>query len=390
MGGYSSNEERRTVSVVSVTVGDILSSDAQTLTNTVNCVGVMGKGVALAFKNRFPEMYRDYVERCRRHEVRLGKPYLYKHLYDPWILNFPTKDHWRAVSKLSDIVEGLSYLTAHYKEWGITSLAVPPLGCGNGQLDWNVVGPTLYRCFNEFNIPVNLYAPIGTPTEQLSTSFLKRETGSGLNEELRHVGTHLPPEQVALVAVVSRITREPHHRPVGRTTFQKIAYFLTEAGVPTKLRHNRGSYGPFSSELKPLVSKLMNHDVVVERKRGQMFEIIPGPTYSDARTLYMDSLKRWAPAIERVADLFLRMPRTHDAEIAATVHFAAKDLRRDLNRRPSEREVLDEVKRWKTRRRPKIDENEIAEAVRNLNLLRWVDLEPTVELPVSHDDPMYS
>src|SRR5206468_3390836 len=103
-------------------------SKAQTLVNTVNTVGVMGKGVALEFKKRFPEMYADYSRRCARHEVELGRPYLFKQLVGPWILNFPTKDHWRSLSKLTDIIEGLEYLHDHYKQWGITSLAVPPLG----------------------------------------------------------------------------------------------------------------------------------------------------------------------------------------------------------------------------------------------------------------------
>jgi O-acetyl-ADP-ribose deacetylase (regulator of RNase III) len=79
-------------------VGDLFRSEAQTWVNTVNTVGIMGKGVALEFKKRFPDMYDDYVERCRRGEVRLGKPYLFKRSTTPWVLNFPTKDHWRSVS----------------------------------------------------------------------------------------------------------------------------------------------------------------------------------------------------------------------------------------------------------------------------------------------------
>jgi hypothetical protein len=86
----------------------------------------MGKGLALEFKKRFPDMYKDYAERCKKGEVRLGRPYLYKNLVTPWILLFPTKQDWRSVSKLSDIEEGLKYLEKNYKDWGITSLAVPP------------------------------------------------------------------------------------------------------------------------------------------------------------------------------------------------------------------------------------------------------------------------
>src|ERR1700757_1325876 len=126
-----------------VLIGDIFESKAQTLVNTVNTVGVMGKGIALGFRKRFPEMYEDYVRRCERREVRLGKPYLYRCLVPPNVINFPTKDHWRSVSRLNDIVRGLEYLGVHVTEWDVTSLAVPPLGCGEGMLEWRVVGPTL-------------------------------------------------------------------------------------------------------------------------------------------------------------------------------------------------------------------------------------------------------
>ena len=99
--------------MVTVLIGDLFESGAQTLVNTVNCVGVMGKGIALAFKKKFPDMFGDYAERCNRGNVRVGMPYLYRRMYETWILNFPTKDHWRSVSKLSNIEHGLEYLYDH-------------------------------------------------------------------------------------------------------------------------------------------------------------------------------------------------------------------------------------------------------------------------------------
>ena len=119
---------------VQVLIGDLFESRAQTLVNTVNCVGVMGKGIALGFRKRFPEMFEDYVDRCEAGEIELGQPYVYEIFHTcPWVLNFPTKDHWRSVARLEDISAGLDHLKSHYKTWGITSLAVPPLGCGEGQ-----------------------------------------------------------------------------------------------------------------------------------------------------------------------------------------------------------------------------------------------------------------
>ena len=143
-----------------VLVGDIFQSEAQTLVNAVNCVGVMGKGIALEFKKRFPEMYEDYVVRCARKEVRIGEPYLFRGAALPQIINFPTKDHWKSLSRIEDIEHGLKYLLSRYKEWGISSLAVPALGCGNGQLEWQVVKPLIQKYVQEMDVPVEVYAPV--------------------------------------------------------------------------------------------------------------------------------------------------------------------------------------------------------------------------------------
>lgn len=368
-------------------VGDLFKSSAQTLVNTVNCVGIMGKGIALEFKKRFPEMYEDYAQRCDRGEVKLGRPYLFKQGGGPWVLNFPTKDHWRSVSKLSDISAGLEYLKARYKEWGITSLAVPPLGCGSGQLDWDVIGPTLYRHLSQLDIPVELYAPHGTPPKQLELNFLaRREVGSKDADGEDQV--RVSPAAVALASIVSCVTREPHHWPIGRTTFQKIAYFATETGIPTGLTYERGSYGPYAPNLKRLVGQLVNNGLLTETSHGSMFIIQLGPTYRDAREQFKAQLKEWAPTIERVADLFLRLQRTADAEIVATVHYVATELkqRSPKGSMPTEQEVFNEVKAWKARRRPSLDEKSLAEAIRYLNVLGWVRLRGSDDLQVTEPE----
>ncbi len=143
--------------MVRFVVGNLFDSKAQTLVNTVNCVGVMGKGVALEFKKRFPEMFADYVRRCKSKKVQLGRPYLFKRQDLPWILNFPTKDHWRSASRLEDIVRGLIHLREHYREWGILSLAMPALGCGCGGLEWRVVAPVLSEHLETLDMPVDVY-----------------------------------------------------------------------------------------------------------------------------------------------------------------------------------------------------------------------------------------
>lgn len=365
--------------MITVVKGDLFKSKAQTLVNTVNCVGIMGKGVALGFKKRFPEMFAEYVRRCEAGEVQLGQPYLYRSLLPPWVLNFPTKDHWRSVARLSDITNGLDFLVEHYKDWGIESLAVPPLGCGEGQLDWRVVGPTLYRRLAELDIDVELYAPHDAPEAELDPDFL----GAGGELPTGGAPVRLPASAVALATILRLVEREPYHWPVGRTTFQKVAYFASQAGIPTGLEYRRGSYGPFAEDLKRLETRLVNNGLIAESRLGRMFEVRTGPTYRDAVERYKAELEHWRPAIERVADLFLRAD-TRRAEVLASAHLASHELsersRHKNVPRPTEREVVDEVLRWKLRRRPPLEINEVASAVRGLALLGWIDVDPSEDL----------
>jgi len=364
--------------VIHVRTGDLLKSDAHALVNTVNRVGVMGKGVALQFKKRYPEMYDDYVRRCERGEVQLGKPYPYEATDGHLIINFPTKDHWRGVSNLSAIITGLRYLSRHYAEWGIRSIAVPPLGCGNGQLDWAVVGPTLFRELRKMPIEVTLYAPLGTPTNQMQLDFFT-DPAIQLPQVTGNPETTIEPSWVAIADVVARIYAHQNHWPVGRVRFQKIAYFLSALGVPTQLDHVRNSYGPFAPNLKAIEARLMNNGLLTEQRLGRMIEIGVGPTFEDARGAYRAELDKWAPEIDRVVDLFARM-QTKQTETAASIHLVAKELSEQLCRRATEVEVRDEVMRWKRNHRPPLDPVEVERTIEDLSVLGWIDIEPSPEL----------
>jgi O-acetyl-ADP-ribose deacetylase (regulator of RNase III)/uncharacterized protein YwgA len=361
---------------VAIREGDIFKSDAQTLVNTVNCVGVMGKGIALGFRKRFPEMHDDYVQRCEKGEVTLGRPYLYQRAQLPWIINFPTKDHWRSMSRLADIEAGLEFLEAHYTEWGIESLAVPPLGSGHGGLEWQVVGPTLYRHLKRFEIPVELYVPFGTSHEELQPAHLQ---SSLIAEPSPPITGRIGPDWVALLAVLDRLEGQPYRPRIGRTLFQKLAYFASVIGFDLDLRYSRSSYGPYAPELKQHISHLLNNGLIEESRLGRMLEVRLGKTYEAAARAFEGELEDFESRIERLVDLFARM-RTKDAEIAATVHFAASELA--TAGPPSELEIVDAVMRWKQRRRPPLSRDEVAQAVRGLNLLGWIEAHPTDELVV--------
>ncbi|MBM4162683.1 MAG: Appr-1-p processing protein [Ignavibacteria bacterium] len=365
--------------MIKVLIGDLFTSKMQTLVNTVNCVGVMGKGLALEFKRRFPDMFAEYVQRSRHGDIRLGKPYLFKGLLPPWILLFPTKDHWRSVSNLDAIEEGLEYLESKYREWGIESLAVPPLGCGFGELEWSIVGPTLYRHLTKLNIPIELYAPFGTPHSDLTPEFLEKQSEAQLVEMQRRNGSRIDPGLIATIEVLRRLENMPYHWPVGRIIFQKIAYFATSLELSTGLEYVRASFGPYSRELKTKLTKLVNNGLIAEERGLNMFLVRVGKTFQDARKVHEKELEAAEGAIERLTDLFCRM-NTKQAELAATVHFARQTMKTAEGYIPTEKEVLDEVMRWKKRHRPPYDETEVAKTIRYLAIHRWLDVKPSTEI----------
>lgn len=374
--------------MIKVLIGNLFDSKMQTWVNTVNCVGVMGKGIALEFKKRFPDMFKDYAIRCQKGEMKLGKPMLYRSLWPPWVLNFPTKDHWRSTARLDDIVKGLEYLLKHYQKWEITSLAIPPLGCGEGQLEWRIVGPTLFRYLEKMEIPVELYAPYGTPHAQLNPDFLAQSKNVSNQPPVTPPPRFVEPGWVGLVEVLYRIEAEPYHWPVGRTMFQKIAYVCTREGIPTKLNYQRGSYGPFAPELKNLVTRLVNNGLIYENRLGRMFEVKSGPTFLDARKAYHQDLQKWDERIERIVDLFVRLD-TNQAEIAATVLFSAQSLQAAMKSIPSELDVFRDVMQWKQRRRPPLNEQDVADAIRNLAALGWLNVQASHDLPLSEAEMIF-
>jgi len=146
--------------VITFVTGDIFKSRMKTLVNTVNCVGVMGKGLALEFKNRFPEMYIDYTLLCGNQQVKPGIPYCYDDNFLTKIINFPTKNHWRDPSKIEWISNGLNIFIESYIRWGIVSVAFPALGCNNGELNWNVVKTLMESKLSTIDIPIEIYEPV--------------------------------------------------------------------------------------------------------------------------------------------------------------------------------------------------------------------------------------
>ena len=367
--------------MVRALIGDLFQSEAQTLVNTVNCVGIMGKGVALEFKKRFPANFKDYAGRCERKQVHLGEPYLFADPSDRLIVNFPTKNHWRSPARLADIELGLDYFLRHYAEWGVTSVAMPPLGCGNGGLEWSEVGPLIYRKLRDLPIDVEIYAPFGTPRSELTEEYLSSPAQMSLDGE-GHKLRKMNPEWIVLIEVLRELERQPYANPVGRTIFQKICYVVTEIGVQTKFRFAKGSYGPFADEVKLALHEFANRNWVQERPLGRMIALRVGPQYEKDRQKYLQDIERHERRIAKTVDLFSRIKNTEQAEEVLTVLFACRELKRA---RPddelSEQQLLDYILDWK--KSWATDEKRLAlvSAIRNLVLLGWVRLRLSESLP---------
>lgn len=153
--------------------GNIFNSPAQVIVNAVNTVGVMGKGIALEYKKRYPEMFDAYKEACDKKLLETGKLMLY-YAPDHWILLFPTKKHWRSPSKLEYIESGLDKFVHTYAEKGITSIAFPRLGCGNGELEWDDVRPLMEKYLKP--LPIDVYIYIGMGKDITPEHKIQRET----------------------------------------------------------------------------------------------------------------------------------------------------------------------------------------------------------------------
>lgn len=233
--------------MIQYTQGNLLDASAEALVNTVNEVGVMGKGVALMFRERFPENARIYIEASKANEVRVGRMLVTPtgELFPKWIIHFPTKKHWRNPSRLEWVREGLDDLVRVVRELGIRSIAIPPLGCGNGGLEWRHVRPMIENAVAELpGVDVIVYEP----------------TGAYQNAPKREGVEKLTPAR----ALVTEIVRRYSVLGLDCTVLevQKLAYFLqrsiTRLGLPDPLdlRFAADRYGPYADRLRHLLNGL--------------------------------------------------------------------------------------------------------------------------------------
>jgi len=370
--------------MLKVLVGDIFSSKMDVLVNTVNCVGVMGKGIAKVFKNKYKNMYNDYKKLCDEGAVNIGEPYLYSEedifFSVNKILNFPTKKHWRSASRVTDIVNGLDYFIKYYKEWGIDSIAFPPLGCGNGGLEWDVVGKIMYQKLRDLDIDIEIYAPFGTSSAKLTKKFLTEEIADDLSDLRGKKKLNLKDEWLPLVETVYQLQIAPFTSKIGRVMFQKICYVMTELGINTGFNFKHGQYGPYSSDLLEMITILSNSNITSEKQLGKMTQfLINEDEYIEVRKKNAKIIDSYRKKIDLTVNLFSRIKNTAIAEEVTTVFYSMRKLKEESSD-ISEKELLDYILSWKEHWNVKDKIESIVSTIRNLVVLKWLKITYSKEL----------
>lgn len=298
--------------------GNLLDADVDALVNTVNTVGVMGKGIALQFKRAYPEMFKNYAAAVKSGDVQVGRMHVWAtgQMSGPrYVINFPTKRHWRGASTLDYVQAGLDDLVRVIDELKITSVAVPPLGCGNGGLDWPEVEPVIRRALaHSADVDVLLYPPGETPRAAEMTT---REDRPGMT-----------PGRAALIALMTGYAARSLESP-SLIESQKLMYFLQEAGEPLRLNYVKHHYGPYADNLRHVLRLLEGHyisgfgDGSAPVQEAEPLTILPGA--EEAATPVLDVHPETRRRIERVLELADGFETAYGLELLASVHWAAHE-----------------------------------------------------------------
>ena len=346
--------------MIEFTTGNVLEADAEALVNTVNCVGVMGRGIALQFKNTFPENFRAYAAACARHELQPGSMFIYEtgSLTNPrYIVNFPTKRHWRGKSRIEDIELGLKALVEEVRRRGIRSIAVPPLGTGLGGLEWTQVRSRIEMAMQELpEVRVVVFEPQGA-VEQ------------GRGSQSRNV-PKMTAGRASLVVLIERYLNGLMDPFVSLLEIHKLLYFMQEAGQPLKLQYAKGPYGPYAENLRHVLRAIEGHLVSGYADGGdapdKQLELVPGAV-SDAGQFLAEDTQTNA-RLERVADLVEGFETPFGLELLATVHWVAS--------RESADDAAEAVVRtyaWNDRKR-RFSKEQIALAFNALRAKGWLGI----------------
>lgn len=318
--------------------GDILRAETEALVNTVNCVGVMGRGIALQFKNVFPDNFKAYETACRLGEVQPGRMFVFDtgRLTGPrYIINFPTKRHWRGKSRIEDIQAGLKALVAEIRARKIRSIAIPPLGSGLGGLEWARVRPLIERALAEVpEVNALVFEPGGAPSDgraNRSSEVPKMTAG-----------------RAALLGLMDRYLIALMDPFITLLEIHKLLYFLQSAGEPLRLRYVKGPYGPYAENLRHVLRDIEGHLISGYGDGGDApdkpLSLVPGAV-SDAEA-FLENHPATHEHFDRVVRLVEGFETPFGLELLATVHWVALQ-----EKAQDETEVLQKTYAWAPRKK---------------------------------------
>lgn len=287
--------------------GNLLTADVEALVNTVNCVGYMGKGVALQFKKAFPENFKEYQKACRKGQIQPGVVFAFHtgFLNNPkYIFNFPTKRDWREKSRLDDIKIGLQALVKLIKKFEITSMAIPPLGCGLGGLNWADVKPLIVEAFTGLEIHVLIFEPGETPNSAIAQPSAPAK---------------MTKARALFIKLIARYKQFSYR--LNLLEIQKLAYFLQEAGEPLKLNYVAAHYGPYAHNLSKVLENLEGTYIqgFKDIKPQSEIELMEGAI--QAADVFMTNDDESQHRLQKVEALIEGFETPYGLELLATVHW---------------------------------------------------------------------
>jgi O-acetyl-ADP-ribose deacetylase (regulator of RNase III) len=341
-------------------IGNLFSERAEALVNTVNCVGIMGRGVALQFKKAFPENFAAYRAACQKGEVQPGTMFVFEtgHLTLPrYIINFPTKRHWRGKSRLEDIESGLQALVRVIEQEGIASIALPPLASGLGGRDWK----------KEVRPLIETY--LGSLPHTKVIVFEPGPNPESANDRQSGKVPQMTPGRAALIGLIDRYLAGLMDPSVTLLEVHKLMYFMQEAGEPLRLRYVQALYGPYAENLRHVLREVEGYYLSgyagVGDNPNQELELVPGAV-SDAEN-FLDGHAETRQRFERVADLVEGFETPFGLELLSTVHWVAT---RKGVRTPSE--VVRTTHNWSERKR-RFSEEQLLFALNHLGTKNWLE-----------------
>ena len=344
--------------IIEFKTGDILTENVEALVNSVNCVGVMGRGVALQFKYAYPDNFKAYSAACERKEVRPGHMFVYEasHVGGPrYIINFPTKRHWRGKSRMEDVEAGLVALVQEIKERNIRSIALPPLASGLGGLEWQEVRQRIEAGLRELSdVRIVVFEPGGAPTDER------------INRS-RDV-PQMTPGRAALVGLMDRYLGGLLDPFVSLLEVHKLLYLMQEAGEPLRLRYQKAPRGPYAENLRHVLRAVEGHLITGYADGGDApnkeLELVPG-AIDDARAFLENHLETRA-RFDRVSMLVDGFESPFGLELLTTVHRVARE-----HPNASETEIIDHTYAWGERKQ-QFSERQIRLALGVLKEQGWL------------------